>query len=128
MSQNKPEITFKYIFTYDYNPIYVNGAHGGISPRGDLVVNFYLERPPLPNEISHELNPNGTVGSEIAVDPADFNNSIVRFVSNGVVLNLQTAREMHHWFGEKIREMEALEEAKAAMRESFKGSDKGVTN
>lgn len=112
----KPEVTFKYIFTYDYNPLYVNGAHGGVSPRGELVVNFYLERPPLPNEITHEINPNGTIGAETAVEPDDFAQSLVRFVPTGVVLNHQTARDFHHWLGEKIREMEAIEEAKAAMR------------
>lgn len=112
----KPEVTFKYIFTYDYNPVYVNGAHGGVSPRGDLVVNFYLERPPLPNEITHEVNPNGTIGAETGVEPEDFAQSLVRFVPTGVVLNYQTARELHHWLGEKVRELETLEQHKAAMR------------
>lgn len=113
MSQ-KPELTFKYIFTYDYNPVYVNGAHGGVSPRGELVVNFYLERPPLPNEITHEILPNGTIGKETAVDPDDFANSIVRFVPSGVILNLQSAQSLHQWLGEKVKEMAAYEEAKAA--------------
>ncbi|RNC70415.1 MAG: hypothetical protein ED859_06310 [Desulfuromonadales bacterium] len=112
----KPQVTFKYIFTYDYNPVYVNGAHGGVSPRGDLVINFYLERPPLPNEITHEINPNGTVGAETAVQPEDFAQSLVRFVPAGVVLNHQTARELHHWMGEKVREMDAIEQHRATMR------------
>ncbi len=67
---NKPEIKFKYVFSYNYNPVYVNGAHGGISPRGELVVNFYLERPPLPNSIAHEINQNGTIGNETAFETA----------------------------------------------------------
>jgi hypothetical protein len=29
MSNQKPEITFKYLFNYGYNPTYVNGAQGG---------------------------------------------------------------------------------------------------
>ena len=88
MSKHEPKISFKYIFKYDYNPVYVNGAHGGISPRGEIVANFYLERPPLPNEITHAINPDGSIGAEvIAVDPENLNSSIVRYVSNGVVLN-----------------------------------------
>ena len=113
MSNKNPEFKFKYIFTYDYNPVYVNGAHGGVTPRGELVVNFYQERQPLPNAITHELNPNGTIGKEVAVEPGDLNKSLVRFVSNGVVLTHQTARELHYWLGEKIREMEAMEQARA---------------
>ncbi|HET6421432.1 MAG TPA: hypothetical protein VFG19_14850 [Geobacteraceae bacterium] len=124
MSKDKPQITFKYIFTYDYNPKYVNGAHGGVSPRGELVVNFYLERPPLPNAVSHEINPNGTIGPEAAVDPEDLNSSLVRYVSSGVVLSLQTARDLHSWLGEKIRELEALERARAAHAEAETGKGK----
>lgn len=115
MSSKKNEMTFKYIFQYDYNPIYVNGAHGGISPRGELVMNFYLERQPLPNSIAHEITPAGTIGPETDVDPSDLTRSLVRQVINGVVVNYQTARELHYWLGEKVKEMEALEQARAAM-------------
>jgi len=114
MSAQNPEFKFKYIFTYDYNPVYINGAHGGVTPRGELVVNFYQERQPLPNAMTHELNPNGTIGREVAVEPEDLNRSLVRFVSNGVVVNYQTARELHFWLGEKIKEMETLEKARVA--------------
>ena len=116
MSSNKKnEMTFKYIFQYDYNPVYVNGAHGGVSPRGELVVNFYLERQPLPNSIAHEITPAGTIGPETDVEPSDLGRSLVRQVINGVVVNHQTARELHYWLGEKLKEMDALEQAKAAM-------------
>jgi hypothetical protein len=128
MSNKNPHFKFKYIFTYDYNPVYINGAHGGISPRGELVVNFYQERPPLPNSITHELNPNGTIGSEVDVEPEDLNKSLVRFVSNGVVINYQTARELHAWLGEKLKEMEALEQAKAAMLASQQGAGTGTSH
>ncbi|QXE92485.1 hypothetical protein [Geomonas subterranea] len=115
MAKNQNEMTFKYIFTYDYNPIYVNGAHGGISPRGELVINFYLERQPLPNSISHEITPTGTIGPETAVEPSDLGRSLVRQVINGVVVNHQTARELHFWLGEKLKELDAMEQARQAL-------------
>ena len=111
----KPEITFKYIFNYAYNPVYVNGAHGGISPRGELVMNFYLERPPLPDEIRHEINPNGTIGGVTAEEPDNLGSSMVRFIDNGVILNYESARNIHFWIGERLKEMEAIEKAKSAM-------------
>jgi len=116
MPSDKQEFTFKYIFTHDYNPVYVNGAHGGVTPRGELAINFYQERQPLPNSITHELNPNGTIGTEVAVQPDDLTRSLVRFVSSGVVLNQQTAREIYYWLGEKIREMESMEQAKTTLQ------------
>ncbi|GFO64493.1 hypothetical protein M1B72_13740 [Geomonas paludis] len=115
MAKNQNEMTFKYIFTYDYNPIYVNGAHGGISPRGELVINFYLERQPLPNAISHEITQAGQIGPETEVEPSDLGRSLVRQVINGIVVNHQTARELHYWLGEKIKELDALEQARQAM-------------
>jgi hypothetical protein len=109
MSKLEPSITFKYIFKYDYNPIYVNGAQGGISPRGEIIANFYLERPPLPNEITHAINPDGSIGTEVvAVDPEDLNSSIVRYITNGVVLNYQNAKALHSWLGEQIEALEGM--------------------
>ena len=115
MSEKKPELCFKYIFNYGYNPIYANGAHGGISPRGELVMNFYLERPPLPNSITHEIAQNGTIGGQIAEDPKNLNNSLVRYIDSGVILNFETTRNLHFWLGERLKEMEAVERAKASM-------------
>lgn len=128
MSDQMNEMTFKYIFTYDYNPVYVNGAHGGVSPRGDLVVNFYLERQPLPNALSYEINPNGTIGQESGMEPDDLQRSLVRHVTNGIVVNLQTARDLHYWLGEKIKELEAIEEAKKAMAAEMAAAQDQVTH
>ena len=117
MSKHDESITFKYIFKYDYNPVYVNGAHGGISPRGEIIANFYLERPPLPNEISHAINPDGSIGTDIiAVDPENLNSSIVRYVSNGVVLNYQNAKALHSWLGEQIGALEVMMSAQGEMK------------
>jgi hypothetical protein len=113
VSDKKPEINFKYIFNYGYNPVYVNGAQGGISPRGELVMNFYLERLPLPNSISHEINPNGTIGNPTSEEPEDLKNSLVRFIDTGIILNYESTRNLHFWMGERLKEMEAIERAKA---------------
>ena len=114
MSNQKPEITFKYVFNYGYNPSYVNGAQGGFSPRGELVINFYLERQPLPDAISHEITPQGAIGRETSVVPDDLANSMVRFIDTGVVMNYENAKVFHAWMGEKLREVEVLHKASTA--------------
>jgi hypothetical protein len=109
MSNKKQGITFKYIFKYDYNPVYVNGAHGGVSPRGEIVANFYLERQPLPNEITHAINPDGSIAADVVgVDPENLESTIIRYVSSGVVLNLQNAKALHSWLGDKVAELEQM--------------------
>ena len=114
MSQKKPEITFKYVFNYAYNPTYVNGAQGGFSPRGEMVINFYLERQPLPEAISHEITPEGSIGKETGSEPNDLAQSMVRFIDTGVVMSYENARVFHAWMGEKLREVEELSKARNA--------------
>jgi hypothetical protein len=114
MSNQKPEITFKYVFNYGYNPSYVNGAQGGFSPRGELVINFYLERQPLPEAISHEITAQGAIGRETNVEPADLASSMVRYIDTGVVMNYENAKVFHAWMGEKLREVEELQKARSA--------------
>jgi hypothetical protein len=117
---NDSSFTFKYIFTYDYNPVYVNGAHGGISPRGELIANFYLERQPLPNEMTHAITDSGAIGELKAVDPENLNTSLVRYVPCGIVLNYANASNLHQWLGQKISEMEQMAKAVSEMSDSTK--------
>ena len=128
MSQNGPKLKFKYVYAADYNPVYVNGAHGGLTPRGELVVNFYLERTGLPDAIVHEITPEGTLGVEIAQEPVDGMNSLVRFIESGIVLNTENARTLHAWLGERIKEMDAMERAKLAAQLGTATYGKDVTH
>ena len=118
MSKEKPEVTFKYVFNYGYNPTYVNGAQGGFSPRGEMVINFYLERQPLPDSITHEITSEGAIGRETGVEPADLTSSLVRFIDTGVVMSYDNAKIFHSWMGEKLREVELLHKARDVFESS----------
>ena len=65
--------------------------------------------------ITHEITPAGGIGMETEVEPSDLGRSLVRQVTNGIVLSYDTARELHFWLGEKVKEMEEMEQAKQAM-------------
>ena len=60
------------------------------------------------------INANGTIGNVVAEEPDDLKNSVVRFVDSGVILNYESARNIHLWLGERLKEMESIEQAKAA--------------
>lgn len=122
MSNRKPELKFKYVFNYGYNPTYVNGAQGGFSPRGEMVINFYLERQPLPESISHEITPEGAIGRETEVEPKDLPNSMVRFIDTGVIMSYENAKVFHAWMGDKLREIEEMQKARAAFEASQDGA------
>jgi hypothetical protein len=121
MSHKKPELTFKHIFNYAYNPTYVNGAHGGFSPRGEMVINFYLERQPLPETITHEITPEGAIGRETSVEPKNLANSMIRYIDTGVVMSYENAKVFHTWMGDKLREFEDLHKARTEFEQSQVG-------
>ncbi len=102
------EVKFKYIFNDDYNPVYVNGAHGGVNSQGEIIVNFYLERMGLPNSQTNAITSEGKLGDVIASDPKDLNQSHIRFIRNGIIMNLQTAITIHNWLGQHIETLKKL--------------------
>lgn len=115
MDQEKSNIiSLKYIFDPNYNPVYVNGVYGGISPGGEIVANFFMERMPLPYEIFHKVNHNGSLGEAVGSDPDDLKRSLVRYVESGIVLNKKTAQEVVNVLTAMLEQLETAEQARAA--------------
>lgn len=108
MGKIKEDIKCKYIFKEDYNPLYVNGAQGGINSLGEIVINYYLERTALPNSQTFSINEGKMDNKPNQEEPIDLQNSFVRVVQNGVIMNYQTAKEIHRWLGEHISALEEI--------------------
>ncbi len=89
-------IKFEYKFPEDYAPIYANGCYGGKSPKGEIVINFFSERYPVPNSETFELT-NGTIGARKDVDSTEI--PVIRSVSCGVIMTEDSAREIYSWLG-----------------------------
>ncbi len=106
---DKRSIKFRYIFPEDYNPIYCNGVYGGISPSGDIIANFFLERMPIPNSMTNDVNEDGTLSGVVSVDPADLDNILIRNISSGIILNKNSAKSIYEWLGRQIEEIENRE-------------------
>ena len=108
------QLTFKYIFDDAYNPTFANGVYGGVTPSGELVLNFYLERHALPDRVTHEVTSEGRLGEELDRKPDDHEKSLVRFVGPGVVLTLDGARSVHQWLQKQIERAEQVQRIKTA--------------
>ena len=102
---NERKVKFKYVFSKDYNPVYCNGAYGGVSTHGELVINFFVERTPIPNHIVNIVEEDGSLSGAIETNPEDIDDTFIRFVSNGIILNQDSAESLHEWHGEKLNEM-----------------------
>ena len=94
------EIIFKFKFEDDYDPVYVNGAYGGVNGKGEMMIHFFNERYPIPNSITHEFK-NDTLGKEKCRDPDKF--IIIRMIKTGVTMDMDNAKEFHRWLGEQIK-------------------------
>jgi hypothetical protein len=103
-------IKVKYKFDKNYNPKYSNGAYGGINPLGEIILNFYLERMPLPVEQIEEIliKDNKITRIQKSTTPEDLNDIAIRFVDTGVVLNLATAIDIHKFLGDQIELLKSL--------------------
>lgn len=103
------QLKFKYKFKSDYNPVYCNGAIGGVSPKGEIIANFYQERHPLPKSTIHDVDENGKLSQEKSFEPDDYQSSYIRFVECGLVLNKKSAKSIVKWLQSKIDQLESLE-------------------
>ena len=105
----KPKITFNYHFAENYNPVYVNGAYGGVGPKGEIIINFYIERQGIPKSHTHEINEDGSLSDIPKSVPRDPLSNTIRFIETGIILNFESATRIHSWLGQKIKEIENFE-------------------
>jgi len=110
-------VTFKYVFDDSYNPEYANGAYGGTTPQGELALNFFVERAPIPLEQTHAINSDGKVGALISSTPVipDGGVSIVRFITTGVIFNLEAAKRIREFLDRSIGALESATASKQAV-------------
>lgn len=114
--EDTKKIKFKYIFADDYNPKYVNGAYGGITPRDEIVLNFFFERHGIPISQSHKLANNGTLGEEIEIEPNDHKDSLIRYTDIGVILSLKNAIVIKDFLSAQIERLEQDAELKKEVK------------
>jgi len=109
----KEEKTFKFIYKLpeNYNPVYVNGAFGGITTKGEIVVNFFLERTALPVSDTHEVK-DDKLGEIVQREfsESDQPRHAIRYVESGIVLSLRHAKSIHAWLGKRVEELEEVSE------------------
>src|SRR3972149_478470 len=98
------EINFDYIKSNQFRVIHVDGAHGGVSPKGLIQMAFFSERAPIPKQETYELE-QGKLGKRKKVKQRE---AIIREVEVETLIDLQVAKVIVRWLGEKIDQAEKL--------------------
>lgn len=98
------KMRYKFKFKDDYNPVYINGVYGGFNHFGEMVIHFYQERYPIPNE---QINKES---GEVSHIPEDFGDTRLRMVQTGVVMNESMAVVLRDWLTNWIDTTQKIEE------------------
>ena len=71
------------------------GAFGGIKPSQMFQINFYVEYPNIPIDITHELTEDGKLGEQVdqRIEGGDF----VREIQCAVQMTIQQAEALAKW-------------------------------
>jgi hypothetical protein len=101
--ETKPnKVKFFYEKTEDYRPVYINGAYGGMSPKGELIAHFYMEYSDVPLE---QITPLDDKGRLIKEETLNFNRRetpkdtmpIKREIKTGIIIPAQEVRNIASW-------------------------------
>lgn len=101
------QLTFHNKVNPDYKEIHVDGAFGGVTPRGFINMNFYAERLPIPKSSDYSINDNNTLGEKIK-DSHDSKYGIIREYEIGMYFDLKTAIDIRKFLDDRILELEIL--------------------
>ena len=93
---------FVYKKSNDYTQHFVNGAWGGFTPRGDLIVDFFFEFREMPNEQEADVSNEGKLDYK-EPESSDIL-EIIREVKLGIVMSPQEVINLRDWLNKKIEE------------------------
>src|ERR1035437_6274980 len=102
---DKPEslktIDLNYLKTHSYRTYFTSGAFGGITPKGQVYMELYVERGVTPQIVTHQINENGSLGKEVKRDGKV---GVIREIECGVIFDIETAKTMKKWLEDRIND------------------------
>jgi hypothetical protein len=88
-----------------FRVIPVEGAYGGLTPHGKILMSVYTERWPLPKVVTQEHDGSGRLGKEVNRISRE---GVYREVETALLMDIDTARAIKAWLEDKIDRIEKL--------------------
>ncbi|MCH8032844.1 MAG: hypothetical protein IH950_03665 [Bacteroidetes bacterium] len=101
-----PTITFRYKHLNNYRTYHVDGVFGGFNAKGNLILELFTEKNPLPKFIVQEMTKKGEIGKEIERDRGE--TGVIRQIECGLSMDISTATSLRNWLDGKIEEYENI--------------------
>lgn len=107
------EIEFFFEYEPSYRVVPVNGAWGGLTPRGELKLDFFVESIQTPERIKNRMQDDGRLGDEISRTPE---RRIVRRLQVGILVGIEEAESIAKFI---IGRVEELRKEKGDVKPSY---------
>jgi hypothetical protein len=101
----KETMEFRFLKGNSFHAVHVDGAWGGVTPRGDIHMVVYSERPAIPDKVIHEIIAGHFLGGQVGEEGAG---GLVREAEVDLIMSLQTAKGMAVWLQDKITKLESV--------------------
>lgn len=98
-------------FTEDPNcpTVYANGAWGGVSPKGEIIINFFVDMTALPEVEGFKVDEHGTVKAGTAFkgfpEGVEENSDFERRVMARIIMTPGSAQSVADWLKNKVNEL-----------------------
>lgn len=93
-----PTIKVFYEKSKDYRLIPATGAYGGVSPNGEVIIDFYVERRDSPESITLEIDDQGK-----AIEKSPVRSRFIREKQFGIVLRPDIALTIGKFISDKAK-------------------------
>ena len=103
----KKTISIHNVKSDGFKQTHVDGASAGITPSGNINVNFYSQRNPIPKSTNFELKEDGSLGQLHSVSE-DSKSGIIREYDVGIHMDLNTCAGIKNLLEQKIHEYQSL--------------------
>lgn len=118
---SKPRIQFHYLKSGQFRIIHSDGAWGGVTPDGNMLIGFYSQRFPIPDLTVQEVNGDGTLGPDIT-EAGIAKRGVVREIEAGIVLSADGVDSLIQWLTEQREHLRKFEQEKRKIKESLNAS------
>lgn len=105
--KDEKTVSFEYRISPNYILHAISGVFGGLNAQGDIIMNFFSERHPIPKKATYKVAEDGSL-----VDPPETEEvaSLIRNVPLGMSISPQTARTFAKWLTDKADEFDKIME------------------
>jgi hypothetical protein len=112
MKAPPPEITFGYVKGNGFRILRTEGAWGGITPKQEIFMALWSERPPIPDVVRMSVTDDGTILPQERPDHKSEPTNVVREVEVGLSFDKATAVTFINWLKDRVEELDKIETLK----------------